>query len=75
MRKYRDFSPKKPNDNIQISIPNTPKRRDTKYQIKQKRKKFRRRASIEPIIAHMKLNHRLSRNYLKGFIWDGLIYY
>ena len=25
---------------------------------------------IEPIIAHMKSDHRLSRNYLKGFIGD-----
>ena len=53
-----------------ISIPGKPLKRDTKYQKEQKRKKFRRRAAIEPIIGHLKSDHRLSRNYLKGFIGD-----
>jgi len=47
-----------------------PLKRDTKYQKEQKRKKFRRRAAIEPIIGHLKSDHRLARNYLKGFIGD-----
>ncbi|WP_050748054.1 transposase [Sulfurovum sp. NBC37-1] len=53
-----------------ICIPDTPKKRDTKYQKEQKRKKFRRRAAIEPIIGHIKSDHRLQRNYLKGFVED-----
>lgn len=53
-----------------VCIPGSPKKRDTKYQKEQKRKKFRRRAAIEPIIGHLKSDHRLSRNYLKGFIGD-----
>jgi IS5 family transposase len=53
-----------------ISLPGVPLKRDTKYQKEQKRKKFRRRAAIEPIIGHLKSDHRLSRNYLKGFIGD-----
>lgn len=36
----------------------------------QKRKKFKRRAAIEPTIGHLKSDHRLSRNYLKGFVGD-----
>ena len=55
---------------VNICIPGTPKKRDTKYQREQKRKKFRRRAAIEPRIGHLKSDHRLSRNYLKGFIGD-----
>ena len=55
---------------VKICIPGTPKKRDTKYQKEQKRKKFRRRAAIEPCIGHLKSDHRLSRNYLKGFIGD-----
>jgi len=47
-----------------------PKKRDTKYQKEQKRKKFKRRAAIEPIIGHVKSDHRMQRNYLKGFIGD-----
>jgi len=57
-------------DGTVICIPNTPLKRDTKYQKEQKRKKFRRRAAIEPIIGHLKSDHRLARNYLKGFIGD-----
>ncbi len=53
-----------------ISIPGTPLKRDTKYQREQKRKKFKRRSSIEPIIGHLKSDFRLARNYLKGFIGD-----
>lgn len=37
-----------------ICIPDSPEKRDTKYQKEQKRKKFRRRAAIEPIIGHVK---------------------
>ena len=61
---------KKEVDGIRICISNTSKKKDTKYQREQKRKKFRRRASIEPIIGHLKSDHRLSRNYLKGFTGD-----
>ena len=57
-------------DGTAICIPDTPKKRDTKYQIEQKRKKFRRRAAIEPIIGHVKSDHRMQRNYLKGFTGD-----
>ena len=53
-----------------ISLSGVPLKRDTKYQKEQKRKKFRRRAAIEPIIGHLKSDHRLSRNFLKGFIGD-----
>ena len=57
-------------DGTSICIPGTPLKRDTKYQKEQKRKKFRRRAAIEPVIGHLKSDQRLSRNYLKGFIGD-----
>lgn len=53
-----------------ISLPGVPLKRDTKYQKEVKREKFRRRAAIEPIIGHMKYDHRMQRNYLKGFIGD-----
>ncbi len=34
------------------------------------RKRFRRRAGIEPVIGHLKSDHRLKRNFLKGFTGD-----
>ncbi len=66
----RGYRGKKEVDGTAICIPGTPLKRDTKYQKEQKRKKFRRRAAIEPVIGHIKSDHRLSRNYLKGFIGD-----
>jgi len=66
----RGYRGKKEVNGTLICIPDNPKKRDTKYQREQKRKKFRRRAAIEPIIGHTKSDYRLSRNYLKGFIGD-----
>ena len=67
----RGYRGEKEINGITISIPDTKrKKRDSRYKIEQKRKKFRRRAAIEPIIGHLKSDHRLSRNYLKGFIGD-----
>lgn len=53
-----------------ISLPGVPLKKDTRYQKEVKRKKFRRRAAIEPIIGHLKSDYRMQRNYLKGFIGD-----
>ena len=53
-----------------ISIPSTINKKDTKEQINIKKEKFRKRASIEPIIGHLKSDYRMARNYLKGFIGD-----
>jgi IS5 family transposase len=57
-------------NSITISIPGVRLKRDTKKQINIKRKKFKRRAAIEPIIGHLKSDHRMERNYLKGFKGD-----
>ncbi len=54
----------------EISIPGTVLKRDTKVQKEIKREKFRRRAAIEPVIGHLKSDHRMARNYLKGFKGD-----
>jgi len=48
-----------------ISTPDyRPLKRDTEYQKRVKRKKFRRRAAIEPIIGHLKTGFRMGQNYL-----------
>jgi len=50
-----------------ISTPdNRPLKRDTEYQRKKKRIKFRRRAAIEPVIGHLKSHFRMGQNYLHG---------
>ena len=50
-----------------ISTPDyKPLKRDTEYQRRSKRKKFRRRAAIEPVIGHLKTDFRMAQNYLSG---------
>ncbi len=53
--------------NTIISTPdNKPLKKDTAYQKRVKRKKFRRRAAIEPVIGHLKTDYRMGQNYLHG---------
>jgi IS5 family transposase len=50
-----------------ISTPDyRPLKRDTEYQKRVKKKKFRRRAAIEPVIGHLKTDFRMNQNYLSG---------
>ncbi|MEZ4913611.1 MAG: IS5 family transposase [Chitinophagales bacterium] len=51
---------------VKISIPSKPKKADSAYEKQVKRKKFRTRAAIEPIIGHLKSNFRLAQNYFGG---------
>ena len=51
---------------VTISTPNKPLKSDNEYQRRQKRKKFRRRAAIEPVIGHLKAHFRMGQNYLNG---------
>ena len=53
-----------------IQIPKPPLKKDTEYTKRKKRKHFRRRAAIEPIIGHLKSDHRVARNFLKGQVGD-----
>ncbi|HUV00562.1 MAG TPA: IS5 family transposase [Bacteroidales bacterium] len=54
---------------VTIKIPGSG-RGKTAYQKAKERERFRRRASIEPIIGHLKQEHRVLRNYLKGVEGD-----
>jgi IS5 family transposase len=42
----------------------------TAYEKHKDRLRFRRRASIEPVIGHLKSDHLMLRNYLKGVEGD-----
>jgi len=53
-------------------IPKSPLKRATAYEKQKARKRFRRRAGIEPIIGHLKSDYRLGRNYLKGIAGDAI---
>ena len=56
----------------QINIPKPPLKKDNNYQKRKKRKHHRRRAAIEPIIGHLKSDHRVARSFLKGQIGDNI---
>lgn len=51
---------------VKISTPKPAKKSDSQYQKRKKRKKFRRRAAIEPVIGHLKTDFRMAQNYLHG---------
>lgn len=55
-----------------VLIPKASGKNATAYQRQKMRKRFRRRAGIEPIIGHLKHDYRLVRNYLKGSIGDSI---
>lgn len=57
-------------ENTSIIKPSKPLKRDNDYQKRKKRKHCRRRAGIEPIIGHIKQDHRAAINYLKGQAGD-----
>lgn len=53
-------------EGVKILTPHKPKASDTIAQKHKKRKKFRSRAAIEPIIGHLKTDFRMGQNYLLG---------
>jgi IS5 family transposase len=55
-----------------ILIPGRPKKTDTQYQRRKARERFRRRAAIEPVIGHLKHDHRMARSYLLGALGDAI---
>ena len=55
-----------------VLIPKTPRKKATPYQRQKAKKRFRKRAGIEPIIGHLKSDYRLARNFLKGSVGDSL---
>jgi IS5 family transposase len=56
----------------QLVMPARPKPGATEHEKRAARKRFRRRAGIEPVIGHLKSDFRLARNHLKGATGDTL---
>ena len=44
-------------------IPDTPGKTDSSYEKRKKHDLFCKRAGIEPVIGHLKSDHRLGRNF------------
>lgn len=56
-------------ENTEIKIPKNTKEK-SRYKQEVARKRFRARAAIEPTISHLKRNHALGLNFLKGVAGD-----
>lgn len=57
---------------MEIYMPSSGAPNRTYYEKTQERKKFRRRAGIEPVIGHLKPDHRMARNFLSGTRGDAI---
>lgn len=68
----RGYKGKQNIGNTKIQMPKPPLKKDNAYQKRKKRKHHRRRAAIEPIIGHLKHDHRVARNFLKGQLGDSI---
>jgi len=69
----RAYKGRKEIGGTRIQIPGTPpKEARTAWQKRKLRRDFRRRAAIEPVIGHLKTDHRLGRNFLRGVLGDAI---
>ena len=59
-------------ENTIIQTPKPPLKRDSESAKRKKRKHFRARAGIEPVISHLKHDFRMGINLLKGKIGDAI---
>ena len=68
----RGYRGKKRVGDMAVSIPTSGTPGQSYYQKRKARKKFCKRAGIEPVIGHLKSDHRMMRNYLKGTLGDAI---
>jgi len=59
-------------DDTLVVIPKPSTKRQSKYERAQMKKLFQKRAGIEPIIGHLKSDHRLNCNFYKGLFGDSI---
>lgn len=68
----RGYKGKKQVGETEILIPSTPKKSDSYYKRKKLSNAHKKRAAIEPVIGHLKADHRLNRNFYKGIVGDNI---
>lgn len=66
----RGYRGRKSIGDTEILVPGRPPASQSKARNAKMRKRFRRRAAIEPVIGHLKHDYRLARCFLKGFAGD-----
>lgn len=55
-----------------VQVPKPFSKKQTKYQQNKLKKAHKQRAAIEPVIGHLKSDHRLNRNFYKGIFGDNI---
>lgn len=68
----RGYRGRKQVNGTQIICPDNPLKNANRYQRQKMRQRFRARAGIEPVIGHVKHDHRMLRNYLLDQIGDNM---
>lgn len=68
----RGYRGQKMSGTTKVVIPDTPKASDSYYKRRKKHDLFCKRAGIEPVIGHLKSDHRLGRNFYKGVFGDDI---
>lgn len=58
--------------NTVVQIPKPFNKKQTKYQQNKLKNAHKQRAAIEPVIGHLKTDHRLNRNFYKGIFGDNI---
>lgn len=66
----RDVPESKSVGSTEVSNPTPGSSKQSYYEKRNAWNKFRKRAGIEPMIGHLKSDHRMMRNYLKGILRD-----
>lgn len=59
-------------EGVKIQLPKPFTKKQTDYEKRRLKQAHSKRASIEPIIGHVKHDHRMSKNYYKGIIGDNI---
>lgn len=68
----RGYRGQRQSGDTRIEIPDSPKDTDSPYRRQKKHRRFCKRAGIEPVIGHLKSDHRLGRNFYKGLFGDSI---
>ncbi len=68
----RGYRGRKNIDGTDILVPQRPPAGQSRSTKEKMRKRFRRRAAIEPVISHLKHDYRLVRCFLKGHLGDAI---
>ena len=68
----RGYRGQKQSGTTEMVIPDVPKDGDSYYKRRKKHDLFCKRAGIEPVIGHLKADHRLCRNFYAGVFGDNI---